>query len=139
LARAVARLTLLDGGRDSQAPYIDVRMMARSREPFGLAVTRWLQLRLAEPYSLERLAAAFHVSERTLLRRFKADTGVTPLEHLQALRVDQAQRLLETTGLGLAEVAGLVGYLDVSTFARLFSRRVSVSPAAYRRRFRAAA
>jgi transcriptional regulator GlxA family with amidase domain len=136
LARAVARFTLLDGERDSQAPYIDVRMLERARAPFARRVTRWLELRLAEPYSLERLAAAFHVSERTLSRRFKAETGRTPLEQLQDLRVAQARRLLETTGLSLAEVAGQVGYLDVSTFARLFSRRVRVTPAAYRRRLR---
>lgn len=139
LARAVARFTLLDGVRDSQAPYVDVRMLERARQPFARRVSRWLELRLAEPYSLARLAAAFHVSERTLLRRFKAEIGRTPLEELQDLRVAQARQLLETTGLSLAEVAGQVGYLDVSTFARLFARKVSVTPAAYRRRFRAAA
>jgi transcriptional regulator GlxA family with amidase domain len=134
LARAVARFTLLDGVRDSQAPYVDVRMLERARPPFARRVTRWLELRLAEPYSLQRLSTAFHVSERTLLRRFKAEAGRTPLEQLQDLRIARARQLLETTGLSLAEVAGQVGYLDVPTFARLFSRRVRVTPAAYRRR-----
>lgn len=136
LARALGKFTLLDGARSSQAPYLDARMLARPREAFSQGVIRWLQHRLAEPYSLERLAGAFHVSSRTLLRRFKAETGRTPLEQLQDLRVGRAKQLLESTDLSLAQVAEQIGYLDLSTFARLFARKADLTPAAYRRRFR---
>lgn len=136
LARALGKFTLLDGARTSQAPYLDPRMMARPREGFSQGVVRWLQLRLAEPYSLDGLADAFHVSSRTLLRRFKAETGLTPLEQLQDLRIGRAKELLEATDLSLAQVAEQIGYLDLSTFARLFARKADLTPAAYRRRFR---
>ncbi len=138
LARSVAQFALLDGGRSSQTPYIDERLLTQGRGPFSRGVIDWLKLRLAEPYSLDRLAEAFHVSSRTLLRRFKAETGRTPLEQLQELRIGHARQLLETTAMGLAEIAEEVGYHDLSSFSHLFTRISSVTPAAYRRRFRPA-
>ena len=134
--RALAKVTLLDAGRTSQAPYLDPRLHVRARDGFSQSVSRWLRQRLAEPYSLERLAQALNVSTRTLLRRFKAQTGCTPLDHLQDLRVGRAKQLLEASDLGLGEIAREVGYLDLATFSRLFARKAQMTPAAYRRRFR---
>lgn len=135
-ARTLAKVTLLDAGRTSQAPYLDPRLHVRARNGFSQSASRWLSQRLAEPYSLERLAQALNVSSRTLLRRFKAQTGRTPLDHLQDLRIGRAKQLLEASDLRLGEVAREVGYLDLATFTRLFARKAQITPAAYRRRFR---
>jgi AraC-like DNA-binding protein len=95
-------------------------------------VQRWLAERLAQRYDLGLLAQAFHTSTRTLLRRYRRETGGTPLAWLQQARVRKAQRLLEG-GQRLAEVVAAVGYEDVATFSRLFQRQVGDSPARYRR------
>lgn len=137
LARAIGKVTLIGANRTSQAPYVDAAMLADLHAPFARAVRQRFERDLAQPYDLTALADAFHMSSRTFLRRFKAETGRTPLEDLQALRVGRAKRLLETTPLGLAEVAVEVGYQDLSTFGRLFARVAEMSPAAYRKRFRA--
>ncbi|MDG2526691.1 helix-turn-helix domain-containing protein [Stenotrophomonas sp. HITSZ_GD] len=135
LARAVGRFSLIDGGRDSQAPYLDRRLATRRQESFSRAVAAWFAPRLAERYQLAELARAFHLSSRTLLRRFRAETGRTPLEMLQDLRVEKARTLLEATTLSVAQVAEQVGYLDVATFSRLFARHTQLTPAAFRRKF----
>lgn len=134
--RTVARMALLDERRDSQAPYIDTRMLARPAGAFGTSVAAWLEQRLAEPYDLTALAAAFHVSARTLLRRFKEETGMSPLSHLQQARIGRAKHLLESTGQSVAQVTERVGYGDVATFGTLFKRIAGQSPAQYRRRFK---
>ncbi|ASD26201.1 GlxA family transcriptional regulator [Brevundimonas diminuta] len=136
LARSVGRLGLIDGGRASQAPYVDTALLLQEGEPFSRRVIRRLGSRLSEPYSLNCLAQELHVSDRTLMRRFKRETGRTPLEQLQEMRIERARKLLETTALSIADIAASVSYRDVSTFSRLFTRRTSVTPAAYRRRFR---
>lgn len=136
--RAVARMGLLDGGRASQAPFIDTRMLARPEGSFASSVRAWLDQRLCAPYDLKLIAAAFHVSDRTLLRRMKAETGQTPLAYLQQARVGKAKLLLESTALSVAQVTERVGYADVATFGALFKRHAGQSPAEYRRRFRAA-
>ena len=134
-ARAVARMALLDR-RPSQAAYADTSMMAKPSGRFSDQVHSWLAARLAEPFDLAALAAAFHVSGRTMLRRLQAETGQTPLGYLQGERINLAKRLLETGQRSVAQVTEQVGYLDVATFSTLFKRLAGQSPAQYRRSFR---
>lgn len=134
--RAVARMGLLDAQRSSQAPFVDQGMLARRRADFAGQVMASLEQRLGTPYNLDELAAAFHVSSRTLLRRFKTESGITPLAHLQQARVAQARRLLEAGADSVARVTEKVGYGDVATFGALFKRIAGLTPAGYRRRFR---
>jgi transcriptional regulator GlxA family with amidase domain len=139
VARAVARMTLLDEGRASQSAYIDTRMLGAPGAPFAASVAAWLEQRLGQPYDLALLAAAFHVSTRTVLRRFGQEAGISPLGYLQKLRINQAKLLLETSGHSLARITEQVGYADVATFGTLFKRIVGQSPAQYRRGFKTAA
>jgi transcriptional regulator GlxA family with amidase domain len=138
IASATARIALLPKPRASQAPYVDAQLMAApaasASASFSSHVIQWLQKRLAEPYSLERLAQAFHVSPRTLMRRVKAETGHSPLTLLQQERVKKAKHLLSTTTWSLEKIVETVGYRDVATFTRLFAREVRETPARYRRR-----
>jgi len=134
--RAVARMALLDARRESQAAYADPRLLPPVPATFAGSVARWLEQRLADAYDLETLAAAFHVSPRTLLRRFKDETGRSPLAHLQQARIGKAKLLLESGRASVARVTEAVGYGDVATFGALFKRHVGHTPAEYRRRFR---
>ncbi len=138
IGRAVARMGLIDANRSSQAPFVDVRMLPPPADTFSARVSAWMAARLDTPYDLGAIAAAFHVSGRTLLRRFKDETGVTPLAQLQQARIARARLLLESGALSVAQVTEQVGYADVATFGALFKRLVGHSPAQYRRRFRAA-
>jgi transcriptional regulator GlxA family with amidase domain len=97
----------------------------------------WMMAHLGEPLSVEALSRALHVSYRTLHRRFLAVTGLAPLATLQALRIERAKELLEATPDDLETITAQVGYEDASSFRRLFLRATSLSPAQYRRRFRA--
>ena len=138
IASATARIALLPKPRSSQAPYIDAQLIAPSppdtAHSFSGSVTQWLKKRLQEPYSLARLAQAFHVSPRTLMRRVKAETGHSPLTLLQEARINQAKQLLQTTNWSIAKIVEEVGYSDVATFSRLFTREVGETPARYRAR-----
>lgn len=133
-ARAVARMALLDR-RATQAPYVDTSMTARPSGRFADNVQRWLAERLATPYNLAELSAAFHVSSRTMLRRLQAETGQSPLAYLQGERINLAKRLLETGASSVAQITERVGYADVATFSTLFKRLTGQSPAQYRRSF----
>ncbi len=112
-------------------------MLPRRPDTFASKVMTWLEQQLVTPYDLDAIAAVFHVSSRTLLRRFKQEAGVTPLTHLQQARIGKARLLLETTSESVERVTEQVGYIDVATFGALLRRIVGQSPAEYRRRFRA--
>ncbi|WP_374435408.1 GlxA family transcriptional regulator [Inhella sp.] len=136
VASRTARVTLLQPLRSSQAPYVDERLLPPAPPSFAQAVRGWLEARLAEPFDLARLAAAFHISSRTLLRRIRQETGSTPLALLQQARVQKAKQLLLGSRQSTAQIVAAVGYQDVPTFARLFRRLVGESPARFRQRGR---
>lgn len=81
------------------------------------------------------LANAAGVSERTLLRRFRSVLGLTPVQYLQALRLERARELLESSRDSIDRITQRVGYEDVSSFRRLFKQSTGLSPAEYRRKF----
>ncbi|HKO52177.1 MAG TPA: helix-turn-helix domain-containing protein [Polyangiaceae bacterium] len=139
LACAFSKFAMLDVRRDSQLPFTDTALLAQASGAFSKAVQQWLEKRLKEPYRLDRLAQAFAVSPRTLLRRFLADTGESPLSFLQRARIEMAKGLLASTALSVADITEAVGYANVSTFVRLFGRYMGSSPNKYRQQFRLAA
>jgi len=93
----------------------------------------------AEHLSVATLATQAGLSERSLLRRFQAATGLTPAAYLQRLRVEKARGALERSADSTAEVAWAVGYRDASAFSRAFKGCTGLTPGAYRARFRVSA
>ncbi len=85
------------------------------------------------------MAAQAHVSTRTLNRRFREQTGTSPLQWLHRSRLRQAQYLLETTGHPVERIASQVGFGSPTAFRDGFRQLVGTSPQAYRRAFQASA
>jgi len=135
VARATSNLTLLPARRTTQAPFVDETLMLVPHATFADDVRNWLRRRLSSPYDLDQLATAFNVSPRTMLRRFAAQTGQTPLSFLQGARVAAARRLLENSELSVGEITRQVGYGDAPTFRKLFIAVVGLAPSEYRRQF----
>ena len=75
------------------------------------------------------------MSPRTFARRFKADFGATPAAWLARQRIIHAQRLLETTDLGLDRIAYESGFGSAAVLRQNFARVLATTPTAYRARF----
>jgi len=88
-----------------------------------------------EPLSVERIALGIGMSSRTLSRWCREHLDESPAEFVRRLRVDEAKRLLEETGLPLKDITTRTGLGDASTFWRIFTRDLGVTPAEYRQRF----
>ncbi|MBL7816453.1 MAG: response regulator [Saprospiraceae bacterium] len=79
--------------------------------------------------SVTFLADAFHMSESTLLRQLKRLTGLSPIQYLQEVRLNEARHLLEIRQYdSIAQVASRVGYADARTFSRSFKQRFGKLP-----------
>lgn len=79
--------------------------------------------------SVTSLASAFAMSDSTLLRQLKRLTGLSPLQYIQEVRLDEARRLLENRQYNsVAQVASRVGYDDARTFTRSFKQRFGKLP-----------
>jgi len=88
--------------------------------------------RLQQPISTRELAHEMGLSVRTLNRRFRQATGMTPLQYLTEQRIDEARQLLLHTNLAITDIALRVGMRDASNFARMFRQSTGVSPRKFR-------
>lgn len=97
---------------------------------------RWTCERLDQPLDVAAMAAHAGVSPRTFARRFREETGTTPLQWLLAQRVHEARRLLEETDLPVDAVAWRAGFGTSASLRDHFRRITATTPTAYRRSFR---
>ncbi len=82
--------------------------------------------------TIPQIAHRFAMSESTLLRQLKRLAGLTPIQYLQEMRLDQARHLLENRRFdSISKVAVEVGYSDARSFSRSFSKRFGKSPSEY--------
>lgn len=96
---------------------------------------RWAEERLSEPLDVAAMARHAAVSPRTFARRFRAETGTTPLQWLLTRRVLEARRLLERTDLPVDAVAWRAGFGTAASLREHFRRATGTTPTAYRRAF----
>ena len=83
---------------------------------------------------IENYAQTRGMSVSWFIRNFKKYTGMTPMQFIVSLRVNNAQILLEQTNYSIYEIAKIVGYDDQLYFSRLFRKQKGVSPSQYRKR-----
>jgi transcriptional regulator GlxA family with amidase domain len=69
-----------------------------------------LRDRLAEPWTLDSLAAEVHLSRSQLVRAFDATVGTSPMTYLRHMRAERMARLLASTDLSVGQAARSVGW-----------------------------
>jgi transcriptional regulator GlxA family with amidase domain len=134
-AMRVARISLIDWHQVGQQPFA---RLARTRQAEDALIARcqtWIAEHYQEPSPVRNMVLLSGLAERTFKRRFQQATGMAPLEYVHALRLEEAKQMLEAGDQPIEEIAGEVGYEDAGYFSRLFRRKVSLTPAEYRRRF----
>lgn len=133
----VAKIFVFGDRSDGQLPFSAMARPRPHEDAVIGACQSWIGDHYAGPNPVARMAVRSGLGQRTFKRRFKAATGYTPMDYVQALRIEEAKQLLETTNEPTDAVADAVGYEDPAFFRRLFKRRAGVTPARYRRRFQA--
>jgi transcriptional regulator GlxA family with amidase domain len=78
------------------------------------------------------------MSVRTFTRRFREEVGLSPGQWLVQQRVEQARRLLESTDLGVDQIARDCGFGSGTSLRQHLHAALGVSPSAYRRTFQTA-
>lgn len=133
-ASQAARLAVAPLNRDGgQAQFIrhETPQTTDSLAP----VLEWMSAHPEREADVEALARRARMSPRTFARRFREQTGTTPLQWLLSVRVRRAQELLETTRRPIDDIAVRSGFDSPVTFRTRFRRLTGLSPSAYRQRF----
>ena len=78
-------------------------------------------------------ARTLRISESTLRRRFRHETGEAIHAYVQRLRLAKARQLLRSSEMPLREVAEACGYTDEFYFNRHFHKKTGITPSRFRR------
>jgi transcriptional regulator GlxA family with amidase domain len=137
VANAIARRMVVPPHREGgQAQYVESPLPAQRSENAGLLeVLDWVRRRLADPPTVEEMAARARMSPRTFARRFRETTGATPHAWVLQQRVQHAQEMLEETDLPIEHIARECGFAGGAGLREHFVRLRGVSPQSYRRTF----
>lgn len=118
-----------------------VRTMASAlfpAEPEDESVARRMQMyidsHLYEDLRLDGLAVRFGYAKMHLIRLFREEIGVTPIQYVLQKRMEAACRMLTGTVMSVNEIAVLLQYSSAQHFAAAFRKHTGVSPTEYRRK-----
>lgn len=138
VANAIARNLVIPPHRDGgQAQFITTPMQDGAEDDTVARLLPWVLENLHHPISVPALARQVNTSSRTLARRFRAATGVSPVQWLHVQRLHRARELLETSEHSVEQIAARTGMGTATTLRRHFNRTLGVSPERYRRSFHA--
>ena len=108
------------------------------RLPLIQKVTRIMSVNYTDSdFTLSRAAELAGITPARLTGEFKTKMGMTPMDYLTMLRMEEAKRLLRQTDLSVSDVCRQSGYADASSFTRRFKQYANVTPLQYRQSARA--
>ncbi|MBY8882138.1 helix-turn-helix domain-containing protein [Streptomyces sp. PLK6-54] len=137
VAADAARLSVMPLEREGgQAQFIVHQQPPVPRGSALEPLLDWMEEHLGEELTLAGLARRSEMSERTLGRRFREQTGTTPLQWVLRARVRRAQFLLENTDHTVERIADQAGFGSPTAFRERFKRVTGTTPYAYRSAFR---
>ena len=92
----------------------------------------YIRKNINQNIKIETLAEIACISRDHLIRLFKKETGVTPIQYISNKKMEKAQLLLVSGNMSIKEIAYMLSYDDLSYFNRLFKKNTGVSPTEYR-------
>jgi transcriptional regulator GlxA family with amidase domain len=134
-AMQVARINLLNMNDTSPLAYASLTRGGRAADELIARCQLWAAAHYRSETPVTQMVSLSGLPERTFKRRFQQATGMSALDYVHKLRLEEAKQMLESTTLPVEAIALEVGYQDTSFFGRLFKRQVALTPAQYRRRF----
>jgi AraC-like DNA-binding protein len=111
------------------------QILVPATEPkeFVAAAIAYLRRHVHEPVRMDDLVRHVGFSRARMFDMFKAQTGLTPNDYLQRLRVEKAQEQLRQTSLSVTHIGLATGFSSGQYFSSVFARYTGVSPTDFRR------
>ncbi len=133
VANDIARRLVISPHRaGGQAQYIETPIPEPAVDGRIAAGMAWALEHLDRPITLDELAERSSLSRRSYLRQFARATGTTPIKWLIEQRIQASLALLESSDLGVEQIAARVGFESPVTFRHHFVRQMRTTPREYR-------
>lgn len=92
----------------------------------------YIDKNLHENILLEDLADICKMSARRLSQKFKKETGLSVVDYIHKVKMQEAEFLLQHTTHTISEISNILHYSSQSYFSRMFKEIYSISPQNYR-------
>ncbi len=132
VAKQLLLFTHRAGGQSQFSAYLNI-----SVEPNSLVsqVQQYVFANLTADLSLNVLANVARMSVRHFTRIFMRESNVSVMEFVEAVRIDAARGLLETSSKPIKTIAYECGFCSAHRMRSVFRRRLGISPQDYRAHF----
>lgn len=88
-----------------------------------------------KPLNTATISYQFYVSDRTLLRMFEKNLGITPAKYIAEQKLDYAKRLLTTTNYPVKKISDTLFFSEPRHFRKVFMESTGMNPIEWRKRF----
>ncbi|MDH4220478.1 MAG: helix-turn-helix domain-containing protein [Candidatus Aminicenantes bacterium] len=102
--------------------------------PRFLEVFIYANEHLEEELTLSDLANLANMSKHHFSRNYRKHLGVSPMKHVNILRINRSKELLSRKDFYITEIAFLVGYNDLNRFIRNFKKLTGQTPSEFRKK-----
>lgn len=133
VAVEISKIYGIDYGRHSQRVFTIFNGQHHHHDDKIHAAQKYIEEYFTNELSVENIADEVSMSKRNFFRRFRAATGLNPIEYIQRIRMEAAKKYLEQGQVSIALIPEKVGYNDLKTFRSIFKKTTGYSPMAYKK------
>lgn len=102
------------------------------REPLVERANKVFADNLRQKFSLEDIAAEFHLSKFHFSRKYKKLTGKSPANAFMEYKINHACELIQRDESNISQISYQLGFNDEAYFAKVFAKYIGLSPSKYR-------
>lgn len=94
---------------------------------------RYIDTNFYREITVTEIADSVGINDRYLYNLFMKYENLSPKKYLNSIRLNRAKYMLKNTDAAISEIAVSIGFSDVLTFSRFFSKNIRLSPTEYRK------
>ena len=110
-------------------------MRAVSDDYSVASAQHYMEQHYDENITVQKLAGLGYVSASALNRKFRQETGMTPIDYLIGIRIERSKILLRRKSISVTDIAMRCGFGSSAHFSSCFQERVGMTPTEYRNKF----
>ena len=107
----------------------------KNNETLFLQAKKYISKNISSPVLPKNMCKQLGVSQSTLYKEIKKNTGLSPTEFIRKMKTDKAKSLLVNTSADITDIAERVGIADANYFIRVFKKETGLSPLRYRKQY----
>lgn len=119
-----------------QIGFTDRGAAPKSTSRDSAAARRYIDLHYRENITLDTVAQAVHISKYHLSHVFRREYGISPIQYMLELRLQECRELLRTTDYPVSLISRMAGFSSPSYFSQRFAKAEGMTPAQYRKMHR---